>query len=261
VSTAQLKRAVEQRPPHPATVAQRREVPFGAVKRLPPHPATVVQQREGRWLLTPRGAEARAAQRMELVEQQEAQPTDFIKDNPQSGLVEFSEACLTFAKASDGTVQEVQAMWYRLSTDGPWALAVSANSAGHDRYAVNAIEAGILVATNIKGHGKKQAEKNAKALLASRSKKAIAVATTVTGKSHAEQNLLRWIAPQLTTTSAFYIYGTKNPCSQCRPRLARYQARLEGTGAQFFFKDQRGQDVEEDAVKEQVVANDLAIPG
>jgi hypothetical protein len=33
-------------PPHPATVVQRRQAPFGAPRALPPHPATVVQRRE-----------------------------------------------------------------------------------------------------------------------------------------------------------------------------------------------------------------------
>ncbi|WP_437278146.1 hypothetical protein WME90_44135 [Sorangium sp. So ce375] len=42
----QLGGGAAQRPPHPATVAQRREAPFGGAKALPPHPATVAQRRE-----------------------------------------------------------------------------------------------------------------------------------------------------------------------------------------------------------------------
>lgn len=45
VGSAQPEHPEVPRPAHPATVAQKRETPFGASRVLPPHPATVMQPR------------------------------------------------------------------------------------------------------------------------------------------------------------------------------------------------------------------------
>lgn len=210
---------------------------------LPPHPAARAR------------ALAAVAQRMQ------AQP--YTGQNPIVELQAMSTVFRLFAKADDTTVQEVQAMWYKIAANDPLALAVSANNTSGDRNAVTSITAGRQKAVNAKakyppgalGQAKKQLNTQADATLGS--------ATLVTGRSHAEQNLLAWIAPKLTADSVFYIAGTKDPCTQCQPRLSGYQNRLVLLGYDNMFTYHDGgdnQDVLANDVRDQVDPQMLDVP-
>ncbi|MCX4244144.1 hypothetical protein [Paraliomyxa miuraensis] len=178
-------------------------------------------------------------------------------------LQAIGEAFRAFAKAEDTTIQEVQAMWYRLGAEGPLLLAASANNTSGERNAVDAIASGLAKAQNDRTRYPRGALGTAKGYLDTRAHASFPNATLVSGRSHAEQNLLRWIAPQLTRDSVFYIAGTKDPCSQCKPRMRGYQQRLTQAGHANMFQygdGGRNQNVLERDVRDQVDVDALEVP-
>jgi hypothetical protein len=136
------------------------------------------------------GAKSRAAQATNVQSTLE----QLIGGSVNQSLKNFSESCLAFAKVADGCVQEVQSMWYQLEEKGGYKLAVSANNSGHAKDAVTAIEKGVVTVKGTKGYGGKAAVTTAKSKLTSDFEVLLKAATLVGGCSHAEQNLLRWIA-------------------------------------------------------------------
>ena len=66
----------------------------------------------------------------------------------------------------------------------------------------------------------------------------------ISGNFHAEQNLVEWIgsSSRLEGKTRVYIAGSKLPCSQCRPVLQAFDARLPGVrpNVRFYFRDETG---------------------
>ncbi|MDI3289166.1 hypothetical protein [Polyangium sp. 15x6] len=236
-------------PPHPAKVLQRRVVPVAVTKAVAPHPAQVARPFDARGL----GVAQRAR----------AQVVAFTGTNPITELQTMSEVFRLFAKVDDSTIQEVQAMWYKHATGDSLSLAVSANNTVGDKNAALSIGKGRTKAHQETKKYPRGAMGEAKPHVGSRSDLTFPSATVILGKSHAEQNLLAWIASRLTTESVFYIAGTKDPCTQCQPRLSGYQNRLVLAGYANMFTYHDGgvnQGVLESNVKDQVDYQTLAIP-
>jgi hypothetical protein len=277
VATLQRHERPGALPPHPAKVMQRRVAPFAVSQAQTPHPAQGVRTRESpphaahpAWPLGalvqrsagPGGEERRGgiAQRARVMP---AAPAAYTGVAPIAELQDISEAFRAFAKAKDTTTQEVQAMWYKHATGGALQLAVSANNTAGGKGAVNAIDEGLKMALLEKKKYPGGAIGTAKGYLNSSAHLTYASAKLVGGCSHAEQNLLKWIAPNLTAESVFYIAGTKDPCTQCKPRMSGYQALLVTAGHANMFTYHDGganQAVLESDVKEQVDYQALAVP-
>ncbi|MCH9686605.1 MAG: DUF4157 domain-containing protein [Deltaproteobacteria bacterium] len=193
-----------------------------------------------------------------------AVPKAYTGEDPIAELQAIAEAFRAFAKAEDTTIQEVQAMWFKLAAKDDLELAVSANNTSGEKRAVEAIAAGLKKATADTNKHARGAIGTAKTYLSTPAHATHDTATPVPGRSHAEQNLLRWIAPRLTKESVFYIAGTKDPCTQCLPRLSAYFERLKSAGyaKMFTYHDGgRHQRVEEKDVKDQVDPKALDLPG
>lgn len=195
------------------------------------HPATLIQPRA-----IPRGVGYRgsALQRMMGVFQKSYTGTD-----PKDELRDMGIVFRDFAKVANGNIQEVQAMWYAINRWDEYSLAVSANASNHDQNAVDAIATGIATTLANQDVHPAQAIVTARAHLYGRAHATWPPAQLVRGQSHAEQNLLAWIAQHITADSTFIIAGSKDPCTQCLPKLTAYRQRLIARGylRMFTFLD------------------------
>ncbi|MDC0743068.1 hypothetical protein [Polyangium mundeleinium] len=184
-------------------------------------------------------------------------------------LVQLCTALLDIGKANDGRLQEVQALYYGADDDN-LSLKISVNPGQLDYLT------GGLGAFPAMRRAYRTAVANEQNYIASEAwKKAVkhtfdVVGVTYTntrydtvdnakfisGDYHAEQNLVEWIgsSSRLEGKTRVYIAGSKLPCSQCRPVLQAFDARLPDArpNVRFYFRDETGDATNVDQL---VVAN------